>query len=316
MASKSLPVEPQARAVAAEAQPAVVHDHASAKGAPNTRAARDIALADGSDVHVRTASDLLVVRDDAAHIELSLERGSALFDVVPNREREFSVSAGMVRVTVLGTEFTVEREDGQVRVGVTRGKVRVSSAAGVTIVRAGQAKSFESGSAKATAGGRSPRAASRDEAKTSWRALSKDGDYEGAYPMIVAGADVPDDSEALMDAADAARLSHHPQAALGFLRKVVSNHATSAVAPQAAFMSGQLLQRLGEPLEAADAFRTAQELAPAGSLAEDGLAREVEAWSNAGHTAEAQRSARMYEERYPSGRWLRAIQAHVGSPAR
>jgi transmembrane sensor len=121
----------------------------------------------------------------------------------------------------------------------------------------------------------------------------------------------PDDSETLMEAADAARLSHHPKAALGFLRSVVSSHATSPLAPQAAFMSGQLLERLGVPLEAADAFKTARELAPAGSLAEDALAREVEAWSKAGRIAEARRSARVYEQRYPGGRWLRAIHANV-----
>ena len=308
VASKSRAVEPQARTISAvpRAEPAVVPELPSAAAAVDTRAARDIKLADGSNVHMGATSELRVVHDEPTYIELELERGSALFDVVPNKQRAFSVSAGKVRVTVLGTVFTVERKDTHVRVGVTRGKVRVSVGARATTLRAGQTKSFSNS-------GHTSRAGAHDDAKDTWRTLSDSGDYTGAYRMISAGADVPDEPEALMDAADAARLSHHPDAALSFLQMVVSNHATSPVAPQAAFMLGQLLQRTGAPLKAAGAFRVARELEPEGSLAQDALAREVEAWSKAGRSSEAQRSARMYEERYPGGRWLDAIRAQVGS---
>jgi transmembrane sensor len=74
-----------------------------------------------------------------------------------------------------------------------------------------------------------------------------------------------------------------------------------------------MLERMGQPLAAADAFKVARELAPAGSLAEDALAREVEAWSKAGRVAEARRGARMYEARYPDGRWLQTGQLQAGS---
>jgi transmembrane sensor len=299
VASKPRPVEPRAQEVTPQPR--------AAEHVPSTLSAeaeREIALADGSNARVRAASDVLVLRDEPAHIELSLERGSAQFDVVPNKQREFTVRAGPVRVAVLGTVFTVEREDDRVRVSVTRGKVRVSSAASIAIVRAGESKTFEARSARAAV------TAAREDPRATWRSLNKAGDYEGAYRQIAAGAAVPDDVEALMDAADAARFSDHPQAALGFLRKVTSKHEQSPAAPLAAFMSGQLLERMAAPLEAANAFRMARELAPTGSLAEDALAREVGAWSKAGRADEASSSARRYEEQYPGGRWLRAVQLH------
>jgi transmembrane sensor len=117
----------------------------------------------------------------------------------------------------------------------------------------------------------------------------------------------------LLDAADAARLSGHPQVAITYLRKVLDQHRESPVAPLAAFTLGRvLLERLGQPSEAADAFATARQLAPTGSLAQDALAREVEAWSKAGRPDDAYRCAREYVDTYPKGRRLRAVQLYGG----
>jgi transmembrane sensor len=143
--------------------------------------------------------------------------------------------------------------------------------------------------------------------------MSQSGDYEGAYRLLAQGSSVEDDSEALMDAADAARLSGHPEASVVYLQKVLRKHRESPVAPLAAFTLGRvLLERLGQPSEAADAFATARRLAPQGSLAQDALAREVEAWSKAGHPHEAYERARQYVESYPQGRRLRAVQLYGG----
>jgi transmembrane sensor len=152
----------------------------------------------------------------------------------------------------------------------------------------------------------------RDEAPP-WRSLSQSGDYEAAYQLLAEGTVVEDDSEALLDAADAARLSGHPEAALQYLRSVLSRHRSSPVAPLAAFTLGRvLLERLGQPSEAAAAFATSRDLSPDGSLAQDALAREVEAWSKAGHPQEAYQRARLYVGSYPEGRRLRAVQLYGG----
>jgi transmembrane sensor len=297
--------------------------------------------------------ELSVERNEPERVELRLSSGVAHFDVVPNAQRRFDVMAGGIEVSVVGTVFDVERTAQRVRVAVSRGKVRVRALDGWHFVQAGESSWFEdrvdspavsaapavpttldspsdpasavgaletnasvsvpnaTGKSRAT---RAHRASSHDEGpRAAWRSLSQSGDYDAAYRLIAEGSAVEDSSEALLDAADAARLSGHPEAAIVYLRKVLREHRASPVAPLAAFTLGRvLLDRLGQPSEAADAFAAARELAPQGSLAQDALAREVEAFSKAGHPQEAYQRARLYVSRYPDGRRLRAVQLYGG----
>lgn len=305
-------------------------------------------LADGS--HVRSLAQGAAVSVESNHpdrIQLRLDAGGARFDVIPNTQRSFTVRAGSVEVAVLGTIFDVERDHGRVRVSVSRGKVRVRTAPGNTalnetaIVKAGESMWFDehpeaavgavqdsapvvephvTAQPKVRAGkhGKLAAAASAHDdpqPKAAWRSLSQSGDYDGAYRLLQ-NSTVEDDSGALLDAADAARLSGHPQAAVMYLRKVLDQHRDTPVAPLAAFTLGRvLLERLGQPSEAADAFATARKLAPGGSLAQDALAREVEAWSKAGYPDQAYRRAREYVDRFPEGRRLRAVQLYGGLQA-
>jgi transmembrane sensor len=149
--------------------------------------------------------------------------------------------------------------------------------------------------------------------KVSWRSLCQSGDYDAAYRLLESGVQVENDPAALMDAADAARLSDHPEVSVGYLRRVLREHARSPVAPLAGFTLGRvLLERLGQPSEAAEAFALARSIAPQGSLAQDALAREVEAWSKAGNSHEAYERAQLYVQLYPSGRRLRAVRLYGG----
>jgi transmembrane sensor len=294
-------------------------------------ARQKVQLADGSRVHVVSADGALSIeRNEHDQIGLRLAAGIARFDVVPNTQRQFVVSAGSVEVGVLGTVFEVERAAGRVRVAVSEGKVRVRSGAGIALVQAGQSTWFEddaptAGAADVSTNGnafvaakaraaRSRHAGLREESpRAAWRSLGQSGDYEGAYRLLAQGTTVDDDSEALLDAADAARLSGHPESAVVYLRKVLRDHRTAPVAPLAAFTLGRvLLERLGQPSEAAEAFALARTIAPRGSLAQDALAREVEAWSKAGHPHEAYERAHQYVDSYPEGRRLHAVQLYGG----
>jgi transmembrane sensor len=310
-------------------------------------------LADGSRVKaLANGAAVSVEGNEPKRIHLRLDAGGARFDVIPDKQREFTVRAGSVEVAVLGTVFDVERGEGRVRVAVSRGKVRVrtgvtaSGSIATAIVKAGESQWFDDVAPKEhtiasadhgqqpTAAGTSPLTAAkqapgrgrhlsqlrdrnredRDETpRAAWRSLSQSGDYEGAYRLLQQSTVEDDDSGALLDAADAARLSGHPQVAVTYLRKVLDQHRESPVAPLAAFTLGRvLLERLGQPSEAADAFATARQLAPNGSLAQDALAREVEAWSKAGRPDDAYRRAQDYVETYPKGRRLRAVQLYGG----
>jgi transmembrane sensor len=158
-----------------------------------------------------------------------------------------------------------------------------------------------------------PEAAHRPT-RSDWRVLYQSGEYEAAAQRLLeAPSEVGDDPAALMDAADLARLADRPEAAVGYLRRVLRGHAQSPAAQFAGFMLGRvLLERLGQPSEAAEAFALARSTAPHGSLAQDALAREVEAWSKAGHSNEAYARAQLYIQLYPSGRRLRAVRLYGG----
>jgi transmembrane sensor len=296
------------------------------------RAGRRSQLADGSTVELTTPStELTVDINQPDHVSLHLASGTAHFDVVPNTRRRFSVFVDSVEIVVVGTAFDVEAKRGQARVAVTHGSVRVHSASGVMLVQAGEARWFEQAERAqkppaAVSGGRllTRPAVSRGVAtravpqppRAEWRSLNQSGDYESAYRMIEHGAPVADDPEALMEAADVARLTDHPATAVSYLQNVVSAHRASPTAPLAAFTLGRvLLERLGRPAEAAGAFATARELAPEGSLALDALAREVESWSKAGRAKEANERARLFVQLYPNSRRLRVVQLHGGIAA-
>jgi transmembrane sensor len=119
--------------------------------------------------------------------------------------------------------------------------------------------------------------------------------------------------EDLLLAGDVARLSGHAGAAVAPLSRAVELHPEDPRAPLAAFTLGRVhLEDLGAPRDAALAFAGARTLEPDGPLAEDALAREVEAWSRAGETETARTRALTYIQRYPQGRRVHAVRRFGG----
>ena len=303
-------------------------------------------LADGSHIWRRDAhSEVTVAQTSPLRSELELVRGAARFEVTRREPRLFRVRAGDVTVEVLGTVFDVERVASRTRVSVSRGRVAVSFHAERVELAAGEAGIFppsgeaarlegasggvadelESSAAQPAAPATSPRssgpaphvrpktAAARARglsAAPSWRAPAEQGEFERAYELLARSpTPVADDVEELLLAADAARLSGHAAAALPFLQRVVERHGRDSRASLAAFtLGGVLMQQLGRPREAESAYARSRELAPNSSLAEDALARQVEAASRAGDAAQARKLAGEYVARYPSGRRLHAVQ--------
>lgn len=107
--------------VAVDPVPMPAADHATAGGET-----RRVQLADGS-VAVLAPRTALDVALDASGREVTLRRGTAFFEVAPDPERPFAVTAGGLRTTVLGTAFEVSRSDGTARVAVEHGRVRVDT---------------------------------------------------------------------------------------------------------------------------------------------------------------------------------------------
>jgi FecR-like protein len=242
-----------------------------------------------------------------------LRAGKARFVVPHDPVRPFCVEARSVLIEDLGTVFTVAvASDGMVAVDVDEGSVRVHRGDAVYDVVAGQRRNFypEPPSAETS----QPREGGPASIPR-WRALAARGLYDDAFQALRAlgpGA-VHDDATDLLEAADAARFGGHPAEAVPYLQRVVGAHGRDPRALLAAFtLVRVLLDELGRPAEAADAFERAR--AAGGVMGEDALARQVEACSRAGEVSRARDLAALYAQKYPAGRRSRAVAKFGGAP--
>lgn len=245
-----------------------------------------------------------------------LRAGGARFTVPHDSLRPFVVTARDVVIEDLGTIFTVRYvASDRLNIAVEEGRVRVRGNGTDTEVAAGAKLEVPVAPPAAEPATRTPASApaSGTASASSWRRLAERGQYEEAQRALrKAGAGaVRDDTAELLLAADAARLSGHPAEAVPYLERIVRGHARDPRAGLAAFTLGRvLLDELGRPREAIEAFARAR--AAAGPLAEDALAREVEAVSRAGDVARCRELALLYQRLYPNGRRAKAVSRFGG----
>lgn len=255
-------------------------------------------LRDGSHIVLETAATVISKQHESAtDVLFDLSAGSAHFDVAHRPERAFRIQAGLVRVEVIGTEFRIERQDARARVSVLRGRVRVSWPDGTRVLSAGESDLFPPQSAPVPALENAPSAAPAASA------LSP----SSASATVPAPARVT--AEALFAAADSARSAGHSLEALSVLQQLTERFPRDPRAPLAAFTRGRiLLENLARPADAARSFAEARALAGARSaLAEDALAREVDALRAAGNSARAAERAELYRKLHPHGLRLRSV---------
>jgi len=300
----------------------------------NTDGAESLVIGDGIEATFSRSARVTVEEQSERRVVVTLGAGRAGFRVRHDPARLFRVEAGHVVVEDLGTTFEVDRDGSVVRVVVTEGSVEVTfPEAGGSRLRA-TLKAGESGAYPAAPGSSGTPsgdpanavpagpAASADASRaanpaptTGWRELARGGKHGRAYDLLAPGgfSDVRDEPGDLLLASDTARLSNHPREAVNFLRKLLARHERDPRAPSAAFTLGWLLmQELGRPREAAAAFARAEALAPRGNLAEDAVARSVEAWHRAGDVARAKSEVKRYRTNYPRGRHLSMLEGLVG----
>jgi transmembrane sensor len=265
---------------------------------------------DGSVARVSEGGELVVNLATPERIEAVLSTGAADFEVTKHPERDFVVLAGSVRVRVVGTRFRIELHGERTRIAVSEGKVEVHESTGSTALIAGESRFFPTPPAVEAAPVPTPPASSP---RARFLELARGGQYKAAYRVLSQSPSVVGSSaEELLLAADAARLSSHPEQAVGYLKRVTSEHPADSRAPLSAFTLGRvLLSQLGRPAEAAEAFALARRLRPNGSLAEDALAREAEARDASGSSAAAKKLASDYVGRYPRGKHAATMQRLV-----
>jgi transmembrane sensor len=241
----------------------------------------------------------------------ALRAGGARFSVPHDPDRPFVVAAGDVTIEDLGTTFTVRYLTAdRLKIAVEDGRVRVRAGGSDSEVPAGATLEVPVSPAVEDPRGEQQPAA---VAAASWRPLAERGQYEEARRALrkAGPSAVRDDTADLLLAADAARLSGHPAEAVPYLERVLRGHARDPRAGLAAFTLGRvLLDELGRPSEAVDAFALAR--SSGGPLAEDALARQVEALSRAGDVTRSRELALLYRRLYPNGRRAKAVSRFGG----
>jgi len=290
-------------------------------------------FADGSVVMPDALAEVVLATVSNERIALRLDAGSISVEVTPRTEREFEVICGRVRVVVLGTGFVVERRAERTYVRVLHGRVRVVWDRGARELGADEDGTFplDDGLTAAASDIDAPReapprprpsaASAPSAAATDWRPLAERGEYDAAYLALTARGEraVDDEVETLLLAADVARLSGHGVAALPYLERAASHHDDPR-ALLASFTRGRILVSLARAAEGAAEFERVAERAPTGALAEDALARAIEAHQRAGHADRSRELARRYLHEHPRGRWIEraeaALGAGSGAPAR
>jgi len=272
-------------------------------------ASRSVVLDDGSEITPTTATTAIQVAEQTpTRTTVRLRSGSAQFRVRHDSRRLFRVDTGAVEIEDLGTVFRVAHEvAGKISVAVSEGRVAVLIPASQvrTELGAGESRTFD------------PLPVTGD-APQSARETPKPSTSSSAIAVGPPGAPrarATEEPAALLLAADLARRSNHPEAAVGPLRRLVEKYPKDPRAPSAAFTLGWvLLTDLGRPREAAAAFAEAERNAPRGMLAEDAASRVAEAWRRAGDSRRAAEAARHYERLYPTGRHLPLMYALVCAP--
>ncbi|HEY5447533.1 MAG TPA: FecR domain-containing protein [Polyangia bacterium] len=270
--------------------PGTPHDPIAASAAmPQPRPASDPGdpgtqvLADGS--RITSDGPTTVIEkavETADDVLYELRAGGAHFEVARRPSRTFRVHAGPVTVQVIGTRFLVERSDDRSRVAVTQGRVLVSWWGGSRELGPGEEGAFPPEQVVAPAPAAGSPSARRHAPEP--------------------GPDV------LFAHADRARKAGKPELAIAQLRTVIDRFPGDPHAQAAAFTIGRLLlESLHQPRQAAASFEQARVLAKGAPLAEDALAREVDAWAAAGEPTLARRRAELYRKQYPNGSRLAAV---------
>ena len=206
-----------------------------------------------------------------------LQAGSARFVVAHDEQHPFTVRAGDVVVEDVGTVFTVAYTSAdRLEVAVTEGSVRVDHDGTQSSLSAGER-------------------------------IEVDAHVHPIAKPVATKPVVRDEVAPLLQSADDARATGHPEDALAPLRKIISEHAGDSRAGLAAFTLGRvLLDELNRAKEAADAFAVAR--AHGGPMAADALGREVVARSRAGDPSRASELADEYLRLYPSGARAREVE--------
>jgi transmembrane sensor len=275
--------------------------------------AREARFADGSVLELAKDTRLEILRNDGHAFVSVLRRGSGTFDVEPGGPRHWIIETGLASVEVVGTRFTVTRGADRVRVSVEHGivVVRAESLPGTTRrLGAGESVEVLAPTPAAPERERGPAPAPVVSPPPASSAPSPVASTPRLAPSNRVEQPLADEIDARLSAADAARRRGDRESAIRHLEEVLEQATPDDPRRGMAALSLARLTVRQDPALAATALEGSMQGMPKG-LAEDALARRVEAEARAGNRARASELAKEYLERFPNGhrandvrRWL------------
>jgi hypothetical protein len=228
------------------------------------------------------------MRADDALMAFELGLGRADFTIPSDTDRRWVIDAGLAKVEVVGTTFSIARFADRVTVAVEKGLVKVSAESLVEpkYLGAGEAIEIRANVANAPA----------------------------APPVIAPKKIAPSrpSVDALWDRADAARAQGDHRGAVERLADLVGEYPADPRAGLASFVRARILMdQLAAPKEAAQAIALALSLGLAEDLEESARSRLFLAHAAAHDQDAAERAAREYLAKHPDGRHAREAQTIV-----
>jgi transmembrane sensor len=277
----------------------------------------ELDLTDGSHVSTAPASRLTLVAQRDAEVVFELEEGRARFDVRPGGPRRWTIRAGALTVRVLGTSFTVERDDLHTGVLVHRGVVVVDT--GVETRRLYAGERFELVPVSEEASGEIATAQAVAEVAHEAAQLERPTAPSGTpsrpleealeAPPTAPRSEPRSELADLLERADDARREGRSADAIAALRVIVERHPTASEAPSAAVALGHVQRQDGHYAEAAEAYRRALALGAPPALAELCYEWIVRAEMSRGADGDARRAFDEYRRRFPDGQRTPTIEA-------
>jgi transmembrane sensor len=276
--------------------------------------ALSVTLTDGSSLKVEPRSRVEVGDRTPSALKLVLARGRIACDVTHREGRSFVVAAGGVEVRVVGTRFSVAKEDAEggarVEVRVERGTVEVRSPGGeIARLAAGHSWSQVTKTEKnepVAEEGTEPAGEPEVEAEAPAPRTAPAAKTHLGARVRPAAADAREQFEQARSEWRAGRID----AAAKTYQALLTSHPRDPRAGLAAFELGRLrMDKLGDMPGAVQALQQAVALAPGAELREDALARLVAASAAAHARAVCARSRTRYLTDYPTGVHHRTVSA-------
>lgn len=277
----------------------------------------DVALEDGSTIHLASATRVDVAESKPSSVRLRLERGSVLCDVARRPDRQFAVLAEGVEVRVIGTRFAVKVDETtgrkQVNVQVERGIVEVVPPGGRPSRRlsGGESWTVTTGpAAPAPSDDAAPIEAPEPEprpAKLTPRNASPPPN-DGDSPTLQT-----ENARQLLERGNEARRLGDASGAAAAYEQLLKRYPGDGRAGLAAFELGRLrMDRLDDPSGAVHALNRAVQLGRGSAYREDALARLTLIYHQQGATDRCRRAKQLYLASYPNGVHVARMQQRCG----